>query len=233
VAFAVGAFVGLSELLSRYTSAGAFEIARLRGGKSYLVLNGLVAVLAYYAAVDWQINLGLEGKSEIWRVLLISVASMAILRTSFLNLRFGDKEVPTGMATFVQIFLTRSERSLDQELEGARYTRIGNVLKGLTYESVRKHILVESRLLLKSLTPKDLNDLDEAAKKIDEVDLEDDTKMKLLSRRIIDIIGENLFVKIAQTIKNESLEDNELPRLEQSRAKQIIAEARARLSRKF
>src|SRR5687768_9824054 len=91
-----GGLVGLSELLSRY--AWAVKPILLSGsGIAYLVINAGMAVLSYKAAVDFDITLGLEGKPEWWRVLVVSVLGMAILRSAFASIRIGERDVGVGL----------------------------------------------------------------------------------------------------------------------------------------
>src|SRR5688572_24536009 len=96
LAVAVGAAVGLSELLSRYKwSVGS--ILSSVAGWSYLLLNGGVAAVAYQAALDWGFGSGLQGRPEHWRVFLVAVGAMFLLRSSLAQVRFGTHEVGIGL----------------------------------------------------------------------------------------------------------------------------------------
>ena len=60
-AFSIGFAVGLSELLSRYDWSVKMILAS-GSGWIYATVNGVAAVIAYRATIDWNILEGLIGK---------------------------------------------------------------------------------------------------------------------------------------------------------------------------
>jgi hypothetical protein len=150
-------------------------------------------MLVYRFALEWDLSLGLQGKSEFWRVLLVSLASMAIFRSSFANLRVGTKEFPTGFTILVEFFLAKSERSLDRSLMEERFDLVSGKLTDLTYDDIKGEILFTSTLLLRSITEEDVDRLTRLVKQLDDAVLFERQRKALLAMRIVDVVGEQLF----------------------------------------
>ena len=208
-AFLIGTAVGLSELLSRY--AWTFrDIVKLSAGLTYLGLNGLVAVVGYLAAVQWNLLSALHDRNELWRVLAISLLAMAALRSAFANIRVGGKEVAAGLASFIEIFLRRAERELDQKLGFERLNAIADALEGLTYSATKDFFLAMTEGVLRSLTKPDVEGLQNDVAKIDALEVDDTTKMALLGMRIVERTNLSLFVSLAQRAKVQLAPANKL-----------------------
>src|SRR5262245_11725772 len=101
LAFLVGGFVGLSELLSRYAWKFS-DIVRSGWGLVYLIANGVVATIAYIAAVQWGLLPTLAAKAEAWRACVVAILSMGVLRSALINIKVGDKDVGIGLTAFIE-----------------------------------------------------------------------------------------------------------------------------------
>lgn len=208
-AFIIGASVGISELLSRYSwSLG--DIFKVAAGLVYLGINGLVAMLAYCAALEWNLFSTLHDKNEIWRVIVVSLLAMAALRSAFANIRVGDKEFAAGLATFIEIFLRRAERALDQKLSHQRWSAVADALDGLTYAATRDYFLAMSEGVLRSLTKPDVESMQNDVSKIDALEVGDATKMALLAMRIVERTNLSLFVAFAERARVKLAAENQV-----------------------
>jgi hypothetical protein len=224
-AFLIGTSVGLSELLSRYSWTFR-DIIMLSAGLTYLGLNGGVAVVAYLAAVQWNLLSVLHDKNELWRVLAISLLAMAALRSAFANIRIGGKEVAAGLASFIEIFLRRAERELDQKLGLGRLEAIADALEGLTYAATKDYFLAMTEGVMRSLTKPDVEGLQNDVSKIDALEVDDATKMALLGMRIVERTDLSLFVSLAQRAKVQLASANRLATERASDRIQRLAAAR-------
>ena len=54
----------------------------------------------------------LEGKSEIWRIALVSGMSMVVLRISFAKLYQGHNEFAQGPSAILEFFLNATRRKI-------------------------------------------------------------------------------------------------------------------------
>jgi len=209
ISFTVGCIVALSELLGRY-SWSLSDILRSAAGRAYLMLNGAISLIAYLAALDWKLGLGLEGRSEIWRVLLVSISAMAVIRSAFLNVKVDGKEVSAGFALIFDIFVRRSERVLDQELTEKMWLEITPIIKGMSYKETHSHLMVLSKGALRSISKEEEEALEQALSKIDRLEVDDSTKMQLLAMLLVHKTSISLFKTLAAQVKEQNLTENKL-----------------------
>ena len=229
LALVIGAFVGLSELLSRYTWTLRSVMASA-AGLSYLGLNGIAAMFAYFAAVQWNFHAGLEGKSEFWRVLVISSLAMAALRSSFINLQIGNRQFGAGFASILEIFMHRAERVLDQKLVKDRWGKVAPIIEGLTYRATKTYLAAVSEMALRSLSAQENNILQQDLAKIDVLEVEDGIKMQLFAMRIVEKTSLELFISFAETariklaVENERVNEEKVNKMQRLKdAKKLLA----------
>lgn len=200
LAFSIGFAVGLSELLSRYDWSVKM-ILTSGSGWIYTTINGFTAMIAYRAAVDWNILDGLTGKPEWWRVLLVSGVSMAVLRSAFTTVRIGEERVGVGLVSIVNVFLSRAERGLDQCLARTRWKHVGSIVVDLGYETTREYFLSVTLMALPSLTDRERETIQSETDKIQKLDVDADIKMRLLAMYVVGKLGDDLFLEIASTAR--------------------------------
>ena len=211
LAFSIGFAVGLSELLSRY-SWSVKMILTSGPGWAYTAVNGFAAVIAYRAAVDWNIPAGLIGKPEWWRVLLVSGIAMAVLRSAFTTVRIREERVGIGLVSVVDVFLRRAERGLDQRLTHLRWKHVGSIVADLEYEVTREYFLSVTLTVLPSLTDRERATIQSETDKIQKLDVDTDTKMRLLALYVATKLGDDLFLEIASNAKLKFAAESEAER---------------------
>ena len=230
LAVAVGAAVGLSELLSRYSwSLGS--ILSSVAGWSYLLLNGGVAALAYRAAMDWGFGNVLQGKPEFWRVVLVAIGAMFLLRSSLAQVRFGSHEVGIGLVTILEVFSRRAERRLDQAVASERWSRVDKACTKLTYRATRAYWTAVVDTALASQSEGERAAFRAAVEKIDEMPVDDDTKMRLLAMALWELLGNSLFETIANEASVRFKKEIEDDRATRTAQLQQLAELKAELSK--
>ena len=227
VAFAVGAAIALSELLSRY-SWRIREILSSAGGSLYMAVNGSVAALVYCASVEWDINLGLNEKSEFWRALVVAFLAMAVVRTT-LNFKIGNHEFGAGFLAFIEIFKNYAERLLDQKATKKQLDQIIPMIADLTYGETKNYLFSMCGHALQAAKKEAKATLDSDLKKIDEMTVNDSAKMRLFALRLSHFTGAELFKTIAADAK-KSL-SGEIALVAQQREAKLkeLAELRSRL----
>lgn len=197
----IGGAVGLAELLSRYRwSLGS--ILRLAAGWGYLLINGAVAAFAYLAALDWGFGDTLHGKPEHWRVLLVSVGAMFLLRSSFAQVRFGSYDVGIGLVAILEVFSRRAERRLDQIIATKRWSSVNKACTNLSFRSTRAYWCAVADTTLASQNDDERAAFRATIEKIDEMPVDDDTKMHVLAMALWELLGDGLF----ETAANEASE---------------------------
>jgi hypothetical protein len=230
LAIAVGGAVGLSELLSRYKwSVGS--ILSSVAGWSYLLLNGGVAALAYQAALDWGFGSALQGRPEHWRVLLVAVGAMFLLRSSLAQVRFGSHEVGIGLVSILEVFSRRAERRLDQVIASERWAKVDKACTKLTYRATRPYWGAVTDTALASQSEGERATFRATIEKIDEMPVDDDTKMRLLAMALWELLGNRLFETIANEASVRFKDEIEADRVTRTAQLQQLAALKAELSR--
>jgi hypothetical protein len=230
LAVAVGAAVGLSELLSRYRwSLGS--ILSSVAGWGYLMLNGAVAALAYRAALDWGFGTVLQGKPEHWRVLLVAVGAMFLLRSSLAQVRFGSHDVGIGLVTILEVFSRRAERRLDQVIASERWSKVDKACTKLTYRATQAYWSAVSDTALASQSEAERATFRSTVEKIDGMPVDDDTKMRLLAMALWELLGNKLFETVANEASVRFKSEIEADRSARSAQLQQLAALKAELSK--
>ncbi len=230
LAVTVGAAVGLSELLSRYRWSLGSILSSIAGW-SYLLLNGGVAALAYRAALDWGFGNTLQNKPEHWRVLLVAVAAMFLLRSSLAQVRFGSHEVGIGLVTILEVFSRRAERRLDQVIASERWSKVDKACTKLTYRATRAYWIAVADTALASQSEGERATFRAAIDKIDKMPVDDDTKMRLLAMALWELLGNRLFETIANEAGVRFKDEIENDRAARSAQLQQLAALKAELSK--
>ena len=210
-AFLIGFAVGLSELLSRYDWSVKMILSS-GPGWAYTAVNGFAAVIAYRAAVDWNIPAGLGGKPEGWRVLLVSGIAMVVLRGAFATVQIGKERVGVGLVSVVNVLLSRAERELDQRLTRTRWKRVCLIVADLGYETTQEYFLSVTLTALPSLTDRERETIQSETDKIHNLDVDANTKMLLLAMYIAAKLGDDLFQEIASSAKLKFADELEAER---------------------
>lgn len=228
LAFAIGAIIALSELLSRY-SWKIKVIVSSCGGWLYMALNGSTAILVYCASVEWEFYAGLEGKSEFWRTIVVSFLAMAVLRSSFFNVKIGNREFGAGFSAFIDIFKGYAERSLDQSVAQKHLEAITPLVCELTYAASKDYLYSMCEGSLRSVAKTEMANLNKDLEKIDKMEVNDSTKMRLFAVRISEVTGLKLFKCLAADAKNNLSNENALVAQQQAAKRKELAFIRSRL----
>jgi hypothetical protein len=230
LAVSIGAGLGLSELLSRYKWALG-SILWSRAGWAYLAINGGVAALAYKAALDWGVGTALAGKPELWRVLLVSIGAMFFLRSSLAQVRFGNHEVGIGLVTILEVFSRRAERRLDQVVTRQHWESVGQACSLLTYKATKSHLVAVSEVALASQDEREREAFRAMAAKIDDMPVDDETRMRLLAMVLGNMLGRDLFDTIAKEAAVRLKTDIEADRGSRTQRANQLVELKASLTK--
>lgn len=116
IAIAIGLVVGVAEVLSRYRDA-PFNALATMAGATYVLFNGATAGLALLFLLEvlplWQDDPPAPTlASTLSNALMAGFGAMAVLRSSILTTRVGNKDVEVGPAAFVEIFRRVMDRNI-------------------------------------------------------------------------------------------------------------------------
>ncbi len=203
VAFLIGAVIGLTELLSKYTWS-AKAVLTSAPGWGYLSISGLSTLLAYSFAYSLDLLSPLALQGEYLRVVACSLMGTAVLRSSFANLKIeGGKEFSAGFQGILDVFRERAETSLDQRMQEDTIDLVSPIVENFSFFTSKEHFCALGIDLLQSVSPDKKESFYQAVAKLESSPVPDSTKMVLFSRMLIELTGEKLFRKIANQVEKD------------------------------
>jgi hypothetical protein len=133
ITFFIGCITAFSELLSRYNNTR--QIFSFFSSWIYLFINGAAAMLTYYFVNKYSnsINLGFLVESDFGKVLISGTTSMAILRSSFVNIKIGNQNIEAGFAAILNVFLNSADREFDQKRSAQDYKKVEAIMRDIDF----------------------------------------------------------------------------------------------------
>lgn len=127
LAFSIGAFLALAELLGRYTDP---PMAALKspGAFVYVLVNAIASAISLYLIH----KLAPQIDNPIYQVLLAGLGAMAFLRSALFKAKVADQEVAVGPAVILDTLLKFADAQVDRGRAVDRASRIATVLGSLS-----------------------------------------------------------------------------------------------------
>ena len=120
---ALGALLGLTELLGRYTDSPAAAI-KAPGAFIYVLVNAVASGLALYLIL----RLAPDITNPVYQVLLAGLGAMAFLRSALFKARIADQDVAVGPAIVLDTLLKFADAQVDRGRAVDRAARIASVI---------------------------------------------------------------------------------------------------------
>ena len=191
----LGALVGVSELVSRYTDSP--ENALLTWpGVLYVSVNVLAAASAFGLAHGFDLlHLDEQSARLLTETLVAGVGAMAFFRSSVFTVRVGGSDLAVGPASFLQTIMNAVDRACDRKRARPRAEFISNLMQGVAFDvaaeilpqfclSAMQNVgLAEKQLVLESIKQIKANK-----------DIEDDQKSLLLGLQLLNVVGRDVLV---------------------------------------
>jgi hypothetical protein len=216
ITFIIGLVVAFAELLSRYKDS-PIEILKILPSWIYLFINGGASILALWFITDQNIVLGGIGTKPAGKILISALSSMIVLRSSIFNFRVGEKNYDVGIATILQIFLNRADRSFDQKRSTNNLVSIEKIMISVDFKRAEKDLPAICLASMQNLSDDEQKLLADEVVKISKSDLQEKTKSLQLGIILARYTGSELLgtavdrlkdviSKKATTIKTEETE---------------------------
>ena len=121
--FALGALLGLTEVLGRYTDSPTAAL-KSPGAFVYVLVNAMASAVALYLIKA----LAPEITNQIYQVLLAGLGAMAFLRSSFFKAKVADQDVAVGPAVILDTLLKFADAQVDRGRAVDRASRIATII---------------------------------------------------------------------------------------------------------
>jgi hypothetical protein len=187
----------------------------------YIVLNGIVAVLAlflvkYFKNSDRVLNFE---TIEIVNLLIAGFGGMMVLRSSIFSIKHKDDTIEVGLATLFQVFLNRVERRMKNKAAAYRIERIEEIMKDVDFEKAKQELPSICTAFIDNFTKEDIDNLTKLVEKISILDIHNQNKSMQLGRFIASFCDEEIleaainklsYIKINTDDGNENDEIDDL-----------------------
>lgn len=197
LAFVVGLGTSLVELLSRYRDEPIKVIATSHFAWVYLMLNGLLAIIAYLAILDAGFA---EDESAIGRLGLAAAAGLGaavILRSRVFTARLGDEQVSIGPGYVVDQMLNTIDAQIDRRRALQRVRIVVDVMKGKDFDGSRIHSSTMITGSRQNLSLQDQKDLANQIREVGDRKIPDQEKAYALGFILLDFMGEEFLKAVA------------------------------------
>lgn len=162
-AFLFGVLVGFAELLSRYKTVSS--IIKSKSSWTYLVINGISSVLGLWLIEELKLLENFSNNSTV-KVLIAGTSSMAILRSSFMNVKIGKEKTDIGLSALLNVFLSAAETSFDQYKSKEDLSKINDIMENVDFEKAKIALPKTCHELMKTFSDETLSNIGDKISKI-------------------------------------------------------------------
>jgi hypothetical protein len=205
IALLLGAFAGIGEMVSRYRDSPSKAIIS-QPGLIYLALNAIVSLLAFVClrAFVNPVNVGNDLYSFGTYLLQVSAAgfgAMGLLRTSFFNVRIGEKDVGLGPGMVLQVILEATDREVDRRRAQFRSAFVQNAMKKVSFEKARVALPTYCIALMQNLSAADQQALGSAVENLSkQTTMDDETMALILGLTLMTFVGGDVLERAVQAL---------------------------------
>jgi hypothetical protein len=187
IAIIISLLFSIAELFTKFRDE-PFLILGKAATWLYAVIN--IAVTAGFMYLLTQTTVVGEQITDLLTASLIAgFGSAVLLRSKFLKVNVGGKEVAIGPEVFVNIFLETLERQIDRERALVRKTLVEEHMADIDFNKAKTY--VTSTIIAGSqLESNRTQEIQDEIKKIDEVNFSNREKSYALGYLILDLMGE-------------------------------------------
>jgi hypothetical protein len=217
-AAAIGALVGIGELISRYRDL-PFRALLTSSAVVYVAINTTAALgaLLLIRVVGWEFGIGsqpgqpsLDATVRITQVMVAGLGAMVLLRSSLFIIRVGDEEVGVGPSAFLSAMLRACDTAVDRARAVARANRVNEVMKGISYAKANEPLVQISARLMQALPAEDLKELQDKAKAIGSLPMTEHAKALNLGLLITNYVGSAPLKAAIEALGSEIREDENI-----------------------
>jgi hypothetical protein len=199
-----GGLVGAGELVSRYRDAPARSVWNWPA-IFYILLNtgASVAALALIRVFGWDFGAAGEEPVRWTQVMVAGFGSIVFFRSALFTVRLGDQDVGVGPVRFLQVFLVASDRGVDRTRAQSRSTRVSQMMGEVDYQKAAAALPTYCLALMQNLPPEEQHALAEALTTLDEADVADSVKARLLGLELMNVVGEEVLEDAVKSLGAE------------------------------
>jgi hypothetical protein len=202
---ALGGFVGIGELASRYRDEPIKAILSVPA-TIYVVFNAVAAIVALAIGryFGWFTAAGANEAVAWSHVLAAGLGAMVLLRSSVFQIRVGDKDVAVGPSTFLQSIIDAADRAVDRLRAQERAWAVARVMEKVSAKKAMNILPPYISALMQNLKPEEQGAFEAMVTKIrDNKDHSDQVKILTLGLVAMKFTGEGVLSAAVQSLADE------------------------------
>jgi hypothetical protein len=189
-ALALGAAVGLAELVTRYRDQPG-ALPRSVSFWVYLLLNASASELAFalIKTFDWKFGIA-DGPAQVTtQVLVAGFAAMALFRSSLFTLRIGDEDVSIGPSVVLTSLLGVVDRAVDRRRATSRSKDVSRIMVKVSFTKARLALPVYCLQLMQNVPLDEQQKLRTAVDALGLMEMDDGLKSLNLGLLLMNTVG--------------------------------------------
>ena len=207
IVVALGAFIGVGELVSRYRDDPKSVLTTLPG-IIYLGLNAAAAAaaLALIRLYGWSFGIDAADTDKLrWvQVFVAGLGAMALFRSSLFNVRIGNQDIAVGPNTFLQVALTATDSEVDRERAAHRAKLVAKIMDRVLFDKAYTALPKLCVSLMQNLSPERAQQVDrEAAELYNRQDLSPRGKALTLGLILMNNVGVDVLSAAVASLGDE------------------------------
>lgn len=216
-AAALGALVGMGELIARYKDA-PFRALLTSSAVMYVAINTAAAIGALFLirAFGWEFGIGSQqGQSpsdvtvRITQVMVAGLGAMTLFRSSLFITRVGDEDVGVGPSAFLSAMLRACDTGVDRARAMVRANWVNEAMTGVSYAKASESLVQVSARLRQNLSVEDRQELQERAHAISTLTMTEHAKALSLGLLIMNYVGPGPLERAIEALGPEIREDDD------------------------
>ena len=209
---ALGLLVGFSELFSRYRDRPS-AVLLVPSSWLYAALNGAASAAALRLAesLDWTFGQESEGSVWLMRVVICGLGAMAVLRSSFTNIKAGDAVVSVGPALLLSNIMDAADRGVDRVRSERRIRDAAEIMKDVSFEKARDSLTTSVLSAMQNTTSKEQVELRTVVDALDASGLSDSQKSLNLGLALLTLVGPKALRATVMHMQAELRADDGVP----------------------
>lgn len=203
-AAALGALIGLTELISRYRDEPIHALTSLPASL-YTAINALASLAAIYLIDVFKWRFGLDADTpeavlRVTQVLVGGMAAMALFRSALFNVRVGDGDVGIGPNGILQVLLDAADRAVDRNRALPRARRVAEILKDVEFDKARGLLPAFCFALMQNLPQAAQETAGTEIRALAASDMDERGKVLIMGLTLMNLVGEDVLRAAAEAL---------------------------------
>jgi len=189
--FSLGALVGSGELVSHYRDAPGAAVWSWPA-LFYIGLNSLASIAALFIIRAFQWKFGITSGDVAVRWTQVGVAgtgALVLFRSSLFTVRVGDRDIPVGPSSFLQVFRDAADRAVDRVRARARSENVAQVMEGIDYPKAFEGLPPFCLALMQNVSDEDQKKMVHSIALLHDTTTDPAIKVRILGLHLMNVVG--------------------------------------------